>query len=97
MYASQKVRVFSSLRRSETHFRKAKGYQRASAITDSINIIQNTPITVYEVKHQEAVKTKLGKRTIWFSEVFQELFHHNFQASETRTRKKRGSKISMQC
>ena len=46
-----------------------------SALTGSINIIQNTIITVYEVEHQKAVDTKLGKQTIWFSEVIQEFYH----------------------
>ena len=75
MYASQNVQGFSSLRRPETHFRHAQGHQRASVSTGSINIIQNTIITVYEVEHQKTVNTKLGKQTIWFSEVIKE-FHH---------------------
>ena len=68
MYASQKVQVISSLRRPETHFRPAQGHQQASALTGSINIIQNTIITVYEVESQKTVNTKIGKRTISFSE-----------------------------
>ena len=79
MYASQKVQVFSSLRRSETHFRHAQGHQRASALTGFINIIRNTIIRVYEVESQKTVNTKLLKRTNWFSEEIKELFHHNFR------------------
>ena len=61
MYASQKVQVFSSLRRPETHFRHAQGQQHTSALTGSINIIQNTIITVYEVESQKTVNTNLWK------------------------------------
>ena len=59
MYASQKIQGFSSLRRPETYFRHAQGNQRAGAITGSINIIQNTSITVYEVESQKKVNRKL--------------------------------------
>ena len=64
MNASQKVQGLSSLRRSETHFRHARGHQRAGALTGSINIFQRTIITVYEVEHQKTVNTKLGKQAI---------------------------------
>ena len=59
MYASQKVQVFSSLRKPETQFRHAQGHQQAGALTGSINIILNTMITVYEVESQKTVNTKL--------------------------------------
>ena len=81
MYASQKVQVFSSLRRPETHFRHAQGHRRPGALTSSINIFQSTIITVYEVESQKTVNTKLWKRTNWFSEVIKEIFHHNFRES----------------
>ena len=58
MYASQKVQVFSSHRRPETHFRHAHDHQRAGALTGSINIIQNTIITGNEVETQKTVNTK---------------------------------------
>ena len=74
----KKFEVFSSLRRPETHLRHAQGHQRAGALTGSINIFQGTAITVYEVEHQRTVNTKLGKQTIWFSEVIKQ-FHHYFQ------------------
>ena len=63
MYASQKV--FSSLRRPETHFRHAQGHQRADALTGSINIFQSTIITVYEVEHQKTTQN-LGNRLVDF-------------------------------
>ena len=59
MSASQKVRVFSSVRRPETHCRYARGQQQAGASTGSINIIPNPNITVYEVESQKTVNTKL--------------------------------------
>ena len=59
MYASQKIQVFSSLRRPETSFRNAQGHQRAGALTGSINVIQNTIIRVYEVESQKTVNAKL--------------------------------------
>ena len=64
MYASQKL--ISSLRRPETQFRHAQGHQPVGALTGSINIIQNTIITVYEVESQKTANTKLWKRTKWF-------------------------------
>ena len=74
----KKLKFLSSLRRPETHVRHAQGHQRAGASTGSINIIQNTIITAYEVEQQKTLNTKLGKQTIWFSEVIKE-FHHYFQ------------------
>ena len=55
----KKFKVFSGLRRLETHFRHAEGHQRAGALTGSINIIPSTIITVYEVVHQQTFITKL--------------------------------------
>ena len=72
----KKLKDFSSLRRPETHFRHAQGHQQTSASTGSINIIQNTIITVYEVEHQKTVNTKLGTQTIWFSEVIKNIYHY---------------------
>ena len=74
----KKFKVFPSLRRPETHFRHAQGHQRASALTGSINIFQSTKITLYEVLHRKTVNSKLGKQTIWFSEVIKE-FQQHFQ------------------
>ena len=59
MYASQKFQVFPTICRPETHFRYAQGHQGAGALTGSINIVQNTNITVYEVESQKTVYTKL--------------------------------------
>ena len=74
----KKFKTFSSLRRPETHFRHVQGHQRAVVLIGSINIFQSTTITVYEVEHQKTVNTKLGKQTIWLSEVIKE-FHYYFQ------------------
>ena len=82
MYASQKVQVFSSLSRPETYFRHAQGHHRACSLTGSINIIQNTIFTVYEVESQNPVNAKLRKRTNCFAEVTEEIFHHNCRDSE---------------
>ena len=95
MYASQKVQgSFSSLRRRETHFRHPQDHQRLSALTGSINIIQNTINTVYEVEHQKTVNTKLGKQTFWFSEVIKE-FHHYCQ--EKRLEDTKNWEIGLHC
>ena len=67
-YASKKIQVFSSLRRPKTTFRHAEGQQRAGALTGSINIIQNTIITVYEVESQKTVNRKLERGQIGFQE-----------------------------
>ena len=63
MYASQKVQIICRLRRPETQFRHQQGYQRAAALTGSINISQNSNIAVKRVKHQISVNTekKLGE------------------------------------
>ena len=92
MYASQKV--FSTLRRPETHFRHAQGHQRAGALTGSINIFQSTFIMVYEVEHQKTINTKLGKQTITFSEVIKD-FYHYFQEEEAGSHKKIKSKLAL--
>ena len=68
----KKVKVFSNLRRPETHFRHAQGHQRSAVLTGSIKIFQSTTITVYDVEYQKTVNTKLGKQTIWFSEVIKD-------------------------
>ena len=61
--------VLSSLRQPETQFRNAQGHQGAGAIKGSINMFRSTIITIYEVEHEKTVNTKLGKATIWFSDV----------------------------
>ena len=61
MYPIQKFQAFPTSLRPETHFRHTQGHQRASALTDSIIIIQNTNIAVYEVESQESVNTKRTK------------------------------------
>ena len=88
----KKFEVFSSLSRPETHFRQAQGHQRAAAITGSINIFQCTIITVYEVEHQKTVKTKLGKQTIWFSEVIKDNYHY-FQKNRLDDKKRQSVKL----
>ena len=93
MCSFQKVQVFSSLRRPEAQFRLAQGHHQAGAITGSINNIQNTSITVYEVESHKTVNTKFWERTNWFSELIQEIFHHNFQQSYTRRHEKIQRKI----
>ena len=72
----KKFKVFSSLRRPETHVRHAQGHQRTGALTGSIKIFQSTITTVYEVEYQKTVNTKLGKQTIWFSEVTEDIYHY---------------------
>ena len=62
----RKFKVFSSLRRPETHFRHAQGHQQACALTGSTNIFQNTFTTAYEVVHQKTVNTNLGKDYVAF-------------------------------
>ena len=73
----KKFKVFSSLRRPETHFKHAQGHQQVGASTGSINIFQSTIITVYEVLHRKTVNRKIGKQTNWFSEVIKEFYHYS--------------------
>ena len=87
-------KVFSSLFRPETQFRHAQGHQRASALKGSINIFQSTTITVYEVEYQKTVNTKLGKRTIWFSEVFKEIYLY-FQEKKAGRQKETERKVAL--
>ena len=88
----KKFKDFSRLRRPETHFRHAQGHERAGALTGSINIFQSTTITVYEVEYQKTVNTKLGKETIWFSEVIKDIYHYFRKKTSWKT-KKTGKKV----
>ena len=89
----KKFKVFSSLRRPEKNFRRAQGHQRAGALTSSINIFQSTISTVYEVEHMKTVNTKLGKQTIWFSEVIKDNYHY-FQQKKAGRQKKTAGKVA---
>ena len=66
----KKFKVFSSLCRSETHFRHAQVHQRASALTGSINFFQSTIITVYEVQNQKTVNLSCRNTSILFVQSF---------------------------
>ena len=90
----KKFKNFSSLRRPETHFRHAQGYQRAGALTGSINIFQSTTFAVYEVEYQKTVDTKLGKQTIWFSEIIKDIYHY-FQQKEAGRQKETAGKVAL--
>ena len=90
----KKIKNLSSLRRPETHFRHAQGHQRAGALTGSINIFQSTTVTVYEVEYQKTVNTKLGKQTIWFSEVIKDIYHY-FQQKEAGGQKETAGKVAL--
>ena len=59
----KKVKVLSGRRRPETHCRLAHGYQRASALTGSINNFESTIIPVNEAENQKICNTKIGKQT----------------------------------
>ena len=85
---------FSNLRRPDTHFRHAHGHQQAGALTGSINIFESTIITVYEVEQQKTVNTKLGKLTIWLSEVIKDI-HHYSQEKEARRKKDTELKVAL--
>ena len=87
-------KVFSSLRRPKTHFRHAQGHQQAGAIPGSINIFQSTTITVYEVEYQKTVNTKLGKQTIWFSEVIKDNYHY-LQQKEAGKQNETAGKVAL--
>ena len=92
-------KFFSSLGRLETHFRRALGHQRASALTDSIYDIQNTNSTTQEVEHQKRVSKKAWKRTKWFSEIIKKLYlissgearPQDAQTSETKLHQTEGT------
>ena len=81
MYASQRIQVFPFNCRPETHFRYTQGHQGAGALTGTINIVQNTIFTVYEVESQKTVYRKLSELTNWFPEIIKEIFHHSFRES----------------
>ena len=90
----KKFNVFSRLRRPETYFRHAQGHQREGALAGSTNIFQSTIITVYEVEHQKTDNTKLGKQTIWFSEVIKD-FYHYFQEKEAGRHENTESRVAL--
>ena len=83
IYASQKVQVFSRLRRTETHFRHQQSRQRADPLTGSIYKIQNTNVTVNGVKHQKTVNKKNLENGLI---VFQKQSEYCFIANCGRTR-----------
>ena len=91
---SKKSRSFSLLQRPETHFGHAHGHQPANLITASINIFQSTIVTLHEVEHQKTVNTKLGKQTIWFSEVIKEFCHY---FGKNRLEDRKGQKVKIHC
>ena len=55
---------------------------------------QSTIITVYEVEHEKAVNTKLGKQTIWLSEVIKDIYHY-FQQKEAGRQKETAGKVAL--
>ena len=55
---------------------------------------QSTTITLNEAEYQKTVNTKLGKQTIWFSEVIKNIYHY-FQEKQAGRRKRQ--KIKMHC
>ena len=73
----KKFKVLSNAHRPKTHCRHAQVHQWANALTGSINIFQSTVIIVYEVEHQKTVNKKLGKQTIWFSELIKYFSHYS--------------------
>ena len=79
MYATQNFRVFSSLRKPQPWIKHSQSHQRATALTGSIHIIQNTIVTVYEVESQKTDYTKLWKRTNWVAEVIKGIIQRNFR------------------
>ena len=84
----KKFKVFSSLRRPETHVRHAQGHQRTGALTGSINIFQSTISTVYEVEHQKTVNTKTWKKDYLVFTSYQE-FYQYFQENTKNGRDRR--------
>ena len=90
----KKLKVFSSFRRPQTHFRHAQGHQPACALTGSTNIFQSNINTVYEVVHQKTANTNFGKQTIWLSEVIKE-FYHYFQEKKAVRHKKIENKVAL--
>ena len=58
-----------------------QGHQRVGEILSSNNIIQTTTIAVNGVGHQKPVKSKIGKRTKWFSQAIKAISHHKFGKS----------------
>ena len=62
----KKFKIFSSLRRPQTHCRHAQGHPGAGALTVSTKNFQSTNKTVYELVHQKTFTTELGKHSVWF-------------------------------
>ena len=90
----KKVKVLSGRRRPETHCRLAHGYQRAGALTGSINNFESTIIPLNEVENQKIFNTKLGKQATWFSEAIKD-FYHYFQKNEVGRHKKIESIVAL--
>ena len=72
MYAPQKFQGFFQSSQARNTIQAREGNQKPGALTGSLSIFQSKIITVYEVVHQKTYNTKLGKHTLWFSEVIKE-------------------------
>ena len=77
-----------------SHFRHAHGHQWAAASRRSIKIIQNTFFAVNEVESQQTLYKKMGKLTVWFSEVIKEFYHYFREKKAGRCKMK---KVKLQC
>ena len=73
-----------------------QGHQRVGEILSSNNKNQTTTIAVNGVEHQRPVISRNGKRTSWFSQAINEIFHQNFREILTGGRRKIVSKLAMQ-
>ena len=71
----KKFNVFSSLREPETHSGTHSATNKQVHQQAQLKSFKTT-ITVSEVEHQKTVYKKLGKQTIWFSEVIKEFYHY---------------------
>ena len=80
----------------EELFMHTQGHQRVGEYLRSNNKIHNSTTAVYGVKDQRPVKSKNGKRNIWFSQEIKEIFQHKFRESLTGGRKKIVKNLAMQ-
>ena len=63
LYASQKIRVFPSLRRLKARFQQYRGHQPAYAITVAIFYIQKTTSAVKSGEHQKTFRIQKKLKT----------------------------------
>ena len=95
LYASQRVPIFSSLRKPEAHFWYNQGHQRAGAFF-GLHYKKNNNC---DEQCSTSKVSEHWKKTFnpinWFPEIIKEVFHHYLQKKQARSHLNKPSKVMM--